>query len=441
MADRRDEDQTLIIPIPRPPDRPTHRKLRLEVVAGPDAGHTTVVEEKVIHVGSQPEVGNSLRLGDDAVSGIHLEICNAKSGLRLRDLGSTNGTWVDLVRVFDVQIPSGTVLTLGHSKVKVDVLDEQVAEQLSESNRFGELVGQSEVMRSLFALLERVAPSDETVLITGETGTGKEVCARSIVGASSRRERPLIVVDCGAIPPNLLESELFGHVRGAFTGAVTDHQGAFERGAGGTILLDEVGELPLELQTRLLRVVENRQIRRVGDTHERPLDLRILAATNRSLEEEVNRGAFRADLYYRLSVVHLHMPPLRERPEDIEVLARHILTELGATSIALGDAQLGELRRHSWPGNVRELRNYLRRLVLGEARAPGELATAPAVSESTIDLALPFKENKLRATERFERAYLQSLMRQAEGNISKAARIAQTDRTYLSRMLSRYKIV
>jgi transcriptional regulator with GAF, ATPase, and Fis domain len=408
-------------------------------MAGVNVGTSAVLEEKVIHVGTQ--AGNNLRLTDEAVSGIHVEIHNSRGGLKLRDLGSTNGTWVDAVRVFEAIIPSGTVLTLGHSKVRVDALEEQVPEPLSESNRFGELIGQSEAMRSLFVSLERVAPTDETVMITGETGTGKELCARSVVAASPRKDRPFVVVDCGAIPPNLLESELFGHARGAFTGAVADHEGAFERAQGGTIFLDEVGELPLELQTRLLRAVENRQVRRVGDGREIPLDIRIIAATNRSLEGEVNRGTFRADLYYRLSVVQIHLPPLRERVEDIELLSRHLLNELdGASGLALTEPILEQLRRHSWPGNVRELRNYLRRLALGEARSLADSA-APAQKEGLqleIDLAVPFKESKLRATERFERAYLQALMKLAEGNISKASRLAQTDRTYLSRLLARY---
>jgi transcriptional regulator with GAF, ATPase, and Fis domain len=307
-------------------------------------------------------------------------------------------------------------------------------------------VGKSPAMRAIFVLLERLAPTDETVLIVGETGTGKEICAQSIVEASSRREGPLVVVDCGAIPANLLESELFGHSRGAFTGAVADHHGAFERAQGGTLFLDEIGELPLELQTRLLRAVENRTIRRVGDTREIPLDIRILAATNRCLEEEVNHGNFRVDLYYRLSVVQVRLPPLRERLEDIPMLTQHILEELElGFSLSMGGDLLQELQRHRWPGNVRELRNYLRRMAFGDdcCSPLGPITTTASVPAEAfeVDLALPFKECKNRATERFERHYLQALIKEAGGNISKAARMAQTDRTYLSRLLSRYNIL
>jgi transcriptional regulator with GAF, ATPase, and Fis domain len=435
MTQRRNDDETRIIFIPGAAERLLYRKLRLEVTGGVDVGASALVESKVLHVGTQ--AGNSLRLSDDTVSGIHFEVRNTKDGLRLRDLGSTNGTWVDAVRVFEAVIPAGTVVSAGHSKVRIDALDEQVSEPLSSSSRFGLLLGQSEAMRSLFSLLERAAPTDETVLITGETGTGKEVCARSIVAASLRKDRPFVVVDCGAIPPSLLESELFGHARGAFTGAVAEHFGAFERAQGGTIFLDEIGELPLELQTRLLRAVENRQIRRVGDGREIPLDIRILAATNRCLEEEVNRGTFRADLYYRLSVLQVRLPPLRERPDDIDMLSRHLLGELkaGTGAVALTEPLLEQLRRLPWPG--------LRRVALGEPHVRLEVEAGPPVPSQDvlkIDLSLPFKDCKTMAVDRFERAYLQILMKEAAGNVSKAARIAQTDRTYLSRLLVKHRI-
>jgi transcriptional regulator with GAF, ATPase, and Fis domain len=379
-------------------------------------------------------------LSDETVSRIHLEIANRAEGIKVRDLGSTNGTWLDEgVRIAEALVPSGTVIRLGRTQVRIDALSEQVSESLSPLPSFGDLIGVSPAMRSIFALLERVAPTNETVLITGETGTGKEVCAHSIVERSGRATAPLVVVDCGAMPPALLESELFGHKRGAFTGAVSDHQGAFERANGGTVFFDEVGELPLELQTRLLRAVENRWIRRVGGTRKIPLDIRIIAATNRCLEEEVNRGAFRADLYYRLSVVQVRLPPLRERPQDIGPLATNILLESGASEqFNLDDETLARLQRYSWPGNVRELRNYLRRLTLGEREAPGAQPAAVAETGQTIDLSVSFREAKEAAVARFERAYLTALMRSASGNVSQAARMAQTDRTHLSRLLNKY---
>ena len=444
MSHRQNEDETQIIQVPLPTDRIFHRKLRLEVMAGVDRGRSAVVEAKLLHIGTQS--GNNLQLTDDTVSGIHLEVRNTKGGLKVRDLGSTNGTWVEMVRIFEAIIPPGTVVTIGHTQVRIEALEEQVTEPLSRSHSFGQLQGQSEAMRSLFVQLERVAPTDETVLIVGETGTGKEICARSLMLAGPRKDQAWVVVDCGAISPSLLESELFGHVRGSFTGAVADHHGAFERAQGGTIFLDEIGELPLELQTRLLRAVENRQVRRLGDGREIPLDIRIIAATNRCLEEEVNRGAFRPDLYYRLSVVQLRLPPLRERLEDIELLGRQLLSELDAgVNVVLNQALLDQLRRHRWPGNVRELRNYLRRIALGEPHVLIAPATPTAAAEprelmETIDLSLAFKDGKMRAIEHFERAYLLALMKETEGNVSKAARLAQTDRTYLSRLLAKHSI-
>lgn len=412
-------------------------KLALEVVAGPDVGATAEGKSRILHVGTQ--YGTTLRLSDETVSRIHLEIVNGAEGIKLRDLGSTNGTWLDEgVRIAEAVVPSGSVVRVGRTQVRIDALSEQVSESLSPLPSFGDMIGVSPAMRSIFALLERVAPTNETVLVTGETGTGKEVCAHSIVERSGRATAPLVVVDCGAMPPSLLESELFGHTRGAFTGAVSDHQGAFERANSGTVFFDEVGELPLELQTRLLRAVENRWIRRVGGTRKIPLDIRIIAATNRCLEEEVNRGAFRADLYYRLSVVQVRLPPLRERPQDIGPLATNILLESGASEqFNLDDETLARLQRYSWPGNVRELRNYLRRLTLGEREAPGA-QPAPAETGQAIDLSASFRQAKEAAVARFERAYLTALMRSANGNISQAARTAQTDRTHLSRLLNKY---
>ncbi len=440
MAKRRNE--TKIILPQGSTEKLFHHKVRLEVMSGADLGVTATVDKKVLYVGTQP--GNSLQLTDETVSGIHLEIKITDRGLLLRDLGSTNGTWVDSVRIFEAVVPSGRVIAVGKTQVRMDALEEQVSVPISRSYRFGHLIGKSKSMRSLFAQLERVAPSDETVLIVGETGTGKEVCALSLVTASLRRNKPLEVVDCGAIPPNLLENELFGHARGSFTGAVADYRGAFERAQGGTIFLDEIGEIPLELQSRLLRAVENRCIRRVGDGREIPLDIRIIAATNRCLEEEVNRGTFRTDLYYRLSVVQLRLPPLRDRREDIEMLSRHLLDELSdGPAMVLSASQIEELARHRWPGNVRELRNYLHRMSLGDNLMPAAppLGERPGKGVSIeLDLSKTFKENKNHATEQFERVYLRQLINEAEGNISKAARMAKTDRTYLSKLLSKYKI-
>ncbi|MBW2734603.1 MAG: sigma 54-dependent Fis family transcriptional regulator [Deltaproteobacteria bacterium] len=419
-------------------------KLRLEVMSGMDAGAVVVSGEKVLHIGSQH--GSTLELGDPAVSRIHVQLTNAESGVRVRDLESTNGTWLPGgVRIQQAMVPSGTVIILGQTQVRLDTMNERVPESLSVKTGFGGMVGLSAGMRSIFSLLQRVAPTDETILITGETGTGKELCARSIVDRSRRAEGPFVVVDCGAIAPSLLESELFGHVRGAFTGALDGRQGAFERAHGGTIFLDEIGELPVEFQTRLLRAVENRSVRRVGGSEDIPLDIRIMAATNRCLEEEVNRGTFRPDLYYRLSVVQIRLPPLRERPEDIELIARGMMAEIApdlALEQAVDPAQLKKLMRYRWPGNVRELRNHLSRLVLGDMVIT-DLPTgegSDGAPSGEVDLSLSFKDGKEGAISHFERAYLTQLLEHTKGNISEAARLARTDRNYLTRLLHKYGI-
>lgn len=435
----RRRDPTVVLST-RPMPTLVHPKLRLEVVEGADLGKRVIADQRVSHVGSQ--TGVTLQLEDDAVSRIHLEITNNTGCMRLRDLGSTNGTWLEGgIRICEASVQRRAVVRLGRSSIRLEQLDEQVSESLSPLPSYGDLIGISEPMRAIFALLERVAPTHETVLISGETGTGKELCARSIVHNSPRRDKSLVVVDCGAVPPSLLESELFGHVRGAFTNAHSDYAGAFERANGGTLFLDEIGELPLECQSRLLRAVENRTVRRVGGSREIPLDIRIIAATNRRLEEEVNCGSFRADLYYRLSVVQVRMPPLRERPEDLVPLVQHLLHDLGADQrVALDERTLQRLRRYSWPGNVRELRNYVRRLAF-DAQAQPEAAGAPTTgSHPAVDLSRPFKNAKEEAIATFERAYLTALLDRTGGNISHAARIAQTDRTYLSRLLAKYRI-
>jgi DNA-binding NtrC family response regulator len=435
-------DNTLAITQYRSRPVEVRPKLRLVVLQGGDLGKAVTCPDRILHIGTQE--GNALQLDDDAVSRIHLQIRNSPDkGIAVRDLSSTNGTWLPGgVRISEAVIPPGTVVELGHSQVRIDVLEEKVSESLSSQPGFGLMIGVSPAMRSIFARMERVAPTDETVLITGETGTGKELCARSIVGASRRIGGPLEIVDCGAMPPSLLESELFGHVRGAFTDAKSDYQGAFERANGGTVFLDEIGELPLEMQTRLLRAVENREVRRIGGSESIPLDFRIVAATNRLLEEEVNRGTFRADLYYRLSVVQFRIPPLRDRPEDIEPLARSLMSDLGLPGpFAIKPEQVEQMKRYRWPGNVRELRNYLRRLTLGEASEPGTATAAVSGGGvSDVDLSLSFKAAKEAAVGRFERAYLAALLDKTKGNISEAARQAQTDRTYLSRLLNKYNI-
>lgn len=343
--------------------------------------------------------------------------------------------------VRDAAVIDGSVLRLGNSEVRVhmDLGDGEVT--ASSRASFGSLVGTSAAMRELFFQLEQIAPTEATVLIEGETGTGKEGVAESIHDASGRSAGPFMVVDCGATPAALLESEWFGHEAGAFTGASQQRIGSFERASRGTLFLDEIGELPMELQPKLLRALESREIRRVGGTATIACDLRIIAATNRDLRSEVNRGAFRADLYYRLAVVRVELQPLRDRPDDFPVLISHLLGALGADPQMIADltsaASLAELTAAAWPGNVRELRNYLQQcVVFGERRAPGQPRT-PRPS-TVIDPTLPYEIARRSALDAFERGYITAMLERCEQNVARAAREAGLNRAYFHRLLRRY---
>jgi DNA-binding NtrC family response regulator len=293
-------------------------------------------------------------------------------------------------------------------------------------------------MRRVFAALEQAATGNGALLIEGETGTGKEVVADSVHRESARRGGPFIVIDCGAIPPNLLESELFGHERGAFTGALTARTGAFEAASGGTIFLDEIGELSHDLQPKLLRVLERREIKRVGENKYRPVDVRVIAATNRNLFADVNSKHFRADLYYRLSVLSVRLPALRERADDLPVLVDHLLGVIGASakdSAPLRTEEfLAELAAHSWPGNVRELRNYLERCVTFKGKVP-MASTFAGRDDARATPGSSFQEQRDQHILAFEKRYAQDLLRKSKGNMAAAAREAGMNRVTLYRLL------
>jgi transcriptional regulator with PAS, ATPase and Fis domain len=298
----------------------------------------------------------------------------------------------------------------------------------------------------VYAILERIAPTNATLLIEGETGTGKDVAARSLHGASSRADGPFIPVDCGAIPENLIESELFGHVRGAFSGAVTDRKGVFEEAHGGTLFLDEIGEMPMSVQAKLLRAIETRSVRRVGGNTERPVDVRIVAATNRSLATRANEGAFREDLYYRLAVVEVKLPPLRARPDDIAPLARHFHEKLAGGSAPMPEPFVAMLVARAWPGNVRELRNFIERSVslgfMGDPQAAGArarpaLSTPEAALETIVPLHLPLKDARQAWTESFESIYVRCMLKKTGGNLTRAAELAGVNRRFLQRLIAR----
>jgi len=426
----------------RPVDLATVRRFRVTVVEGPSAGLVWESTADVCSVGSHPL--NDLAVDDSTVSRFHCEVRLSPRGPQVKDLNSTNGVIVDGVQVAEGYLRGGSLLRLGRVVLRFDFSAESNRLQLSENTRFGSLVGTSVAMRACFALLERAAARDVTVLLEGETGTGKSQAAQAVHQASARRDKPFVVVDCGAIPSNLLESELFGHEKGAFTGAMVRRAGAFEEAHGGTVFLDEIGELPAELQPKLLRVLETREIRRVGSNTYQPVDIRLIAATHRDLRAEVNAGRFRSDLFFRLAVLRIPQPSLRQRPEDLPLLVEQVLTSLGADQERTGALRTPEfiarLQHAAWPGNVRELRNYLERcLVFEDALALSEEEARPGGTVE-VDPSQPYADQRRRVVDDFERRYLRALLDKHQGKVAQAAVTAGMDRVHLYRLLRRHGI-
>ncbi len=424
------------------------RRCKLVVIKGAQRGTEFVIAADVIRIGKAPE--NDLVLADETVSRVHFEIVRDAKGYLVRDLKSTNGTFLDSAEVKEAYLRAGSVIAIGATELKFTPFEERIEILPSEKEALGEMVGKSPSMREIFGLIERIAATDATVLIEGETGTGKDMIARTLHQLSPRADKPFIVVDCGAVAGTLIESELFGHEKGAFTGAVSARQGAFELASGGTVFLDELGELSLDLQPKLLRVLEQRELRRVGGTKTLKVDLRVIAATRKDLRSEVEKGKFREDLYFRLNVVPITAPPLRERREDIPLLIEHLLRKLGPDGAQISEATRAALMAHDWPGNVRELRNVIERaLALGAD--PGMLVAPLGTETSTakgvqlrdaleFEPGLSFRDTKEKWNELFERRYLAWLIKRADGNISKAARDADMDRKYLHKLLRKYGI-
>ncbi|HVO29495.1 MAG TPA: sigma 54-interacting transcriptional regulator, partial [bacterium] len=429
-------------------------KSRLVVVDGPDRGKEMVVGKDSIKIGTFK--GCDFVLTDKTVSRSHCEIRTMDDGFILRDEGSTNGTVMDGYRVREIYLKPGTIFHVGKTAIRFQPLSERVEIPLSNQTRFGSVIGVSVKMREVFGILEKIAPTDLTVLIEGETGTGKEVVARSIHTNSTRKNKAFIVVDCGAIPRNLIESELFGHEKGSFTGATEQRKGAFELANGGTIFLDELGELPLDLQPKLLRALENREIRRIGSATPVQLDVRVIAATNRNLMEMVTNNTFREDLFFRLAVAKVRIPPLRERKEDIPALVEGFLAQMTAdaaedkegTPIAFGvtEKAMQALTANNWAGNVRELRNVIERAIFLSSTGTVDLEdimldprqAAGAPPSASYDLESPFKDAKNKIIETFERAYLRNLLTRNKGNISRSAREADIERKYLKDLMKKH---
>ena len=421
---------------------------------------------------------NDVILKDDTSSRYHCKIIQDETGYVVVDLRSTNGTFVNKVRVKEAFLTPGCTLSCGKKDLKFNAKEEKVDIVPSENSKCGDIVGQNAHMRSVYSIIEKIAPTATTVVIEGETGTGKEVVAQSIHKLSTRNDGPIIIFDCGAVPPNLIESELFGHEKGSFTGAVMTRQGLFEMADGGTLFLDELGELPIDLQPKLLRVLEQREVRRVGSSKPIKVDVRIVAATNRNLAEEVKAGNFRQDLFYRLSVVRLTLPALRERKDDIPLLVNHFLQSEkyqrgqgpGKKVTGIAPDALDALQNYNWPGNVRELVNCVERAMsfcesdliafgdlpehIQKSEPPPPEAPARFVTGTGHSLAkeapkpppeltaenVTFKDAKEKWVSSFERDYIISLLKRHNGNISHSAREADIDRKYFRKLMKKYAI-
>jgi transcriptional regulator with GAF, ATPase, and Fis domain len=366
--------------------------------------------------------------------------------LWIRDLGSRNGTFLEAIRVLAARVPHGGRVQLGRTEMTVRYATDPTPVELWPKNAFGGLVGASIAMRALFARLSRIAQSQATVLIEGETGTGKELAAKAIHDASPRSDGPFVVIDCGALPENLLEAELFGHAKGAFTGALGCRLGAIEEADGGTVFLDEIGELPLSMQPKLLRVLESRMVRRLGETQHRAVDVRFISATHRDLRTMANNHAFREDLYFRLAVLPVTVPPLRDRLGDLPLLIEHLLPQ-GARGTISADL-MRELAGRPWLGNVRELRNFLERAAtLGAPEALELAGRHQGGSENTWwpklpreMLELPMRELRERVVERVEREYLARLLERCDRNVAKGAELAGLNRTYVYRLMAKHRL-
>ena len=414
------------------------KRFRVRVCSGADDGAICAPEDgSTITVGTSPD--NSLVLRDATVSRYHLELKRTQDGIAIEDLRSRNGSFIGGLRIERAIVPANTRVLVGSTTILIEDAGEVVAPPQDASVRVDGIVGDSDALLEVSRLARKLGLVSSSVLIQGETGVGKEVVARAIHNAGSRRDSSFVVVDCGSLPANLIESQLFGHERGAFTGADQRRVGAFERANGGTVLLDEIGELPLDLQPALLGVLERLAFCRVGGSKEINVDVRVLAATHRDLRAEVNQGRFRADLYYRLAVARILVPPLRDRVEDIEPLVHHFVERItGVPGENPLENAMAALKRHPWSGNVRELRNVVEAaLVMGQVQLEGGRAMdiQPERGGKPIER---YRDARSQALERFESRYLANLIQQCGGNASKAARRAQMDRPYLLTLLRRH---
>ena len=417
---------------------------QLVVVDGPEMGKALPIGLDKLLVGTDPDC--TLTLTDQRVSSRHMTIEPVTDGFSVTDLDSKNGTLFEGSLISRTLVSPGATLKVGHTFLRIQPQPRSLEIAPSQSRKLGDMVAQSLSMREVFAVIEQVSKSSIPLLIEGETGTGKELTARAIHEYSDRRRGPFVTIDCGALPRNLLESEFFGHVRGAYTGASANRAGAFVRAKGGTLFLDELDTVPQDVQALLLRAVEEGKIRPVGSDRERDVDVRVVSASRQDISTQVAEGLFRPDLFYRLVVVKISLPPLRERREDLPLLVTELLKRRGLNSGPVSGPNLNRLMAHSWPGNIRELRNVLdRALVLSPGPKTFEnlnLSLQPQKSERglTIRTDLSFGEAKKNLIDHFEKKYLQDLLERCPNNLSKAAREAQLDRKHLRTLLQKHNI-
>lgn len=392
--------------------------------------------------------GASIVLHDPEVSALHCELRACSEGIQVKDLGSTNGTFLGSIRVTEATVTTPTELVVGTVRISLEPQAKRRVD-VGYADRFGPLVGASPKMRRVFGVLEKVANTSLSVLLLGETGTGKELAARAVHASSDRRHRPFVVVDCGSIPPSLAESILFGHEKGAFTGATERRRGALADADGGTLFLDELGELPLELQPKLLRALSEKEVKRVGASSFEAIDVRVLAATRRDLGAEMNAGRFRSDLFFRIAQVRVELPPLRERLADLPLLVEDICRHVGRqhhAPVVLAWIE-NRMLSHDWPGNVRELSNVAS-VAAALAQDPGAIDDVLTLARHDGDSPLAqegvspseFGESKRAAMAAFEREYFGALARRCKGNVSEMARQSGMERHHVRAYLRKHGI-
>lgn len=447
-------------------------RIQVEVLEGPDQGRSVTVDKGRLSVGKSKE--NDLVLSDPTVSGIHLIVerttadipllahlgarttATGKPGIyTLTDQGSTNGTWVSGVRIREVYLSPDLDVKAGNTRLRFTTEEESLSVEPTAENELEGMIGATSEMRHMFGMIKRVAQTNNAVLLLGETGTGKEGLARAIHNQSPRKHKPFVVIDCAALAPNLVEAELFGFKKGAFTGANADRRGLFEEADGGTVFLDEIGDFPKSQQPLLLRALESSTIRPVGGNQYKQIDIRVVAATHRNLREEIEANTFRADLYYRLATIEIEVPPLRDRREDIPLLLQRFADEFRAENagFTVQDASpevMALLKGYRWPGNVRELRNVVQGAASKRLHGmiqPDDLpswirkaAPTPTPTHDPSGPLLEYSEERRKILDAFEQTYFSRLLEEHDYNISQAARTANVTRKVVHNAINKHNL-